>query len=301
MKDSANMPAMHSEGLARRLEPVPDLVLEPLVRAALAEDLGRVGDLTTQSVVPRDSQARVRLAARAEGILAGLDAARMAFRLVNTELMIAVHKRDGDMLSAGDIIAHIQGPARALLTAERVALNFLGHMSGIATLTGAYVNAVSHTKARIVCTRKTLPGLRIVQKYAVRAGGGVNHRFGLDDGILIKDNHIAVTGSITAAVRMARTYAGHMLKIEVEVETQEQMKEAVDAGAEALLLDNMAPSELRKAVAYVNGRAITEASGGVNLATVATVAETGVDLISVGALTHSAPNLDIALDFDAIV
>ncbi len=280
---------------------IPKLVLEPIVRAALLEDLGRAGDVTSAAVVPEHTQARVRMVARQPGVLAGLDAARLTFRLVDSGLRIAVAKQDGDALYAGDVIAHIQGNARALMTGERVALNFLGHLSGIATLTSQFAVAIAHTKARICCTRKTLPGLRILQKYAVRVGGGVNHRFGLDDGILIKDNHISASGGMGQAIARARASAGHMLKIEVEAETLAELDEALAAGVDAVLLDNMDAPTLKTAMARIAGRAIAEASGGVTLENVVGIAEAGVDLISIGALTHSAPNLDIALDFDALV
>ncbi len=278
------------------LEPLSTLLIEPVVRAALAEDLGRAGDITSDAVVPSGTTARAEIAARREGRIAGLDLARTAFRLMDANLRIAIRKQDGTNANAGEGIALIEGDARAILSAERVALNFMGHMSGIATATAAFVFAIKDTGARITCTRKTTPGLRALEKYAVRAGGGVNHRFGLDDGILIKDNHIAVAGGITPALNAAQTHAGHMVRIEIEVDTIEQLGEALDAGAHAVLLDNMAPDALREAVALNAGRATLEASGGVTLETVRAIAETGVDLISVGWLTHSAPCLDLGLD-----
>lgn len=280
----------------RTLPAMPSLVVEPTVRRALEEDLGRAGDITTDYVVPAETTARARIAARRPGIVAGLDAARTAFRLIDSTLLIAVENGDGAQLQAGDTICHIEGRARSILTAERVALNFLGHMSGIATATRAMADLIAHTKARVTCTRKTTPGLRAFEKHAVRAGGGANHRFGLDDGILIKDNHIAVAGGVAAAIMAARAQAGHMLRIEVEVDTLEQLAEALEAGAEAVLLDNMPPPVLREAVAMNAGQAVLEASGGITANTIAAIAETGVDLVSVGWLTHSAPSLDLGLD-----
>ncbi len=278
------------------LEPLSNLIIEPAVRAALAEDLGRAGDVTTEATVPADKTAHAVIAVRAAGRIAGLDVARCAFRLVDPSLKIAVALRDGSDAKPGDATCHIEGNARSILSAERVALNFMGHMSGIATATAAFVKAIEGTGARITCTRKTTPNLRAFEKYAVRAGGGVNHRFGLDDGILIKDNHIAVAGGVTAALDAAKARAGHMLRIEIEVDTLDQLKEALDGGAHAVLLDNMDPDTLRKAVEINKGRATLEASGGITLETVRAKAETGVDLLSVGWLTHSAPSLDLGLD-----
>jgi len=277
-------------------EPLSSLIIEPAVRAALTEDLGRAGDVTTEATVPADKTAHAVIAARASGRIAGLDVARCAFRLVDPSLKIAVALRDGTDAKPGDAICHIEGNARSLLSAERVALNFMGHMSGIATATAAFVEAIEGTGARITCTRKTTPNLRAFEKYAVRAGGGVNHRFGLDDGILIKDNHIAVAGGVTAALEAAKARAGHMLRIEIEVDTLDQLEEALNGGAHAVLLDNMDPDTLRKAVEINKGRATLEASGGITLETVRAKAETGVDLLSVGWLTHSAPSLDLGLD-----
>ncbi len=278
------------------LEPLSNLIIEPAVRAALAEDLGRAGDVTTEATVPADKTAHAVIAARQAGRIAGLDVARCAFRLVDPSLKIAVTSRDGTDAKPGDAICHIEGNARSILSAERVALNFMGHMSGIATGTAAFVKAVEGTGARITCTRKTTPNLRAFEKYAVRAGGGVNHRFGLDDGILIKDNHIAVAGGVTAALDAAKARAGHMLRIEIEVDTLDQLQEALDGGAHAVLLDNMDPDTLKKAVEINKGRATLEASGGITLETVRAKAETGVNLLSVGWLTHSAPSLDLGLD-----
>ena len=273
------------------------VLIEPVVGEALAEDLGRAGDLTTDCIVASDAHASARLVARKPGTISGLIAAECAFRLIDASLRFRCERPDGSSVGAGDVIAMIDGPARAILTGERVALNFAGHLSGIATATRALVDAVAGTKARIVCTRKTTPGLRMLEKYAVRCGGGFNHRFGLDDAILIKDNHIAVAGGIEPAVERVRAGTAHMVKLEVEVDTLDQLEEALALGVDTLLLDNMSLDDLRRAVALANGRAVLEASGGVTLTTVRGIAETGVDYISSGAITHSAPALDMALDF----
>jgi nicotinate-nucleotide pyrophosphorylase (carboxylating) len=278
---------------------LPPLLVEPLVRAALLEDLGRAGDLTTDAIVPPDLRATTVLAARQPGVVAGLDVAAQAFRLIDPSVEIAVQQGDGSVVSPGSIIATLRGSARAMLTGERTALNFLCHLSGIATATATVVSAVRDYKAHIVCTRKTTPGLRVLEKYAVRAGGGGNHRFGLDDAILIKDNHIAIAGGIRQAMERARAAAGHMVKIELEVDTLAQLEEALAIGVDAVLLDNMTPDELRQAVAMVDGRALTEASGRVTAATAPAIAASGVDLISIGWLTHSPPALDIGLDYYA--
>ena len=278
---------------------LPAVMIEPLVRAALLEDLGRAGDLTSDAIIPADAMARAVLQAREPGVVAGLDLAETAFRLIDARLSFEVLKGDGERVAPGDDIAVVEGPARGLLTAERVALNFLGHLSGVASATASIVDAIAGTKAKVVDTRKTLPGLRAVQKHAVRLGGGANHRFGLDDAVLIKDNHIAVAGSVAAAVERARAYVGHLVRIEVEVDTLEQLREALAAGVEAVLLDNMTSGTLREAVAMVGGRAVTEASGRITSQTARAIAESGVDLISVGWLTHSARVLDIGLDYRA--
>jgi nicotinate-nucleotide pyrophosphorylase (carboxylating) len=279
------------------LASLPSVLIEPVVRAALLEDLGRAGDITTDAIVPSDVRAKVSLAARQAGVVAGLDLALMAFRLIDPAIVASVIRVDGSLVAAGEAIATLEGPACGLLTAERVALNFLCHMSGIATATAEVVEAVRGTKARVIDIRKTLPGLRAVQKYAIRAGGGANHRFGLDDGVLIKDNHIAVAGGIRAAIERARAAAGHMVKVEIEVDTLEQLAEALSFDIDAVLLDNMGPEELRRAVVLVDGQAITEASGGITLATAPALAATGVDLLSIGWLTQSARALDIGLDY----
>ena len=282
------------------LEPLPSVLIEPVVRAALVEDLGRAGDITTNATISAGAHARVVIRAREPGRIAGLDCARTAFRLMDPSLKVAVQKPDGSDVEPGDIIAAIEGSARAIITGERVALNFMGHLSGVATATRAIARSIEGTRARVCCTRKTTPGLRALEKYAVRAGGGSNHRFGLDDGVLIKDNHIAVAGGVRAAIERARAHVGHMVKIEVEVDTLDQLVEALDAGAELVLLDNMGPAQLREAVALVAGRAITEASGRITVETAPAIAAAGVDLISSGALTHSARTLDLGLDFDSL-
>lgn len=279
--------------------PLPTPIIEPLVRAALIEDLGRAGDITTDAIVSAQARAETGFVARQAGVVAGLDLALLAFKLVDPAIVAAVHLPDGTRISSGDLIATVSGPARGILTAERVALNFLCHLSGIATATAAIVEAVRGTPARITCTRKTTPGLRAIQKYAVRVGGGANHRFGLDDAVLIKDNHIAAAGGIEPAVERARASIGHLVKVEVEVDTLAQLEEALAVGVDAVLLDNMQPEELRRAVAMINGRAIAEASGGITPATAPAIAATGVDLISIGWLTHSVTALDIGLDYRA--
>jgi len=278
------------------LAPLPRLVIEPLVRAALVEDLGLAGDITSAAVIPADHRSSLVMVARQPGVIAGLDAAELAFQLVEAAITMTRHMEDGSRVEPGDTIATITGPSRGLLTGERTALNFLGHLSGIATVTASLVEAVSGTKASIACTRKTTPGLRALEKYAVRAGGGMNHRFALHDAVLIKDNHVAIAGGVAAAIARARAGVGHMVKIEVEVDTLLQLREAMEQGVDAVLLDNMTPTQLREAVAIVSGRAITEASGRVTPATVAAIAASGVDLVSVGWCTHSAPTLDIGLD-----
>jgi len=276
---------------------LPALMLEPMVRAALLEDLGRAGDLTTDAIVPPTARARTALVARQRGVVAGLDAAAMAFRLVDPSIEIAIERPDGTPLAPGDRIATIAGPARGMLTAERVALNFLGHLSGVASGAATLVEAVRGHKARICCTRKTMPGLRALQKYAVRVGGGMNHRFGLDDGVLIKDNHVAVAGGIRPAILAARRGVGHLVKIEVEVDTLAQLEEALATGVDAVLLDNMTPEQLATAVRMIDGRALAEASGRITPQTAPAIAASGVDLISAGWLTHSASVLDIGLDW----
>lgn len=274
------------------------LVYEPLVRAALLEDLGRAGDLTTDTVVPADATASARFVARHPGRVAGLTVSLSAFRLLDPGLTIETLIPDGSDVSPGDTLAVVSGLARPILSAERTALNLLGRLCGIATATRGLVQAVEGCKARITCTRKTTPGLRALEKEAVRLGGGSNHRFGLDDAVLIKDNHLIAGGGIQAAVARARAGLGHMVKIEVEVDTLAQLEELIPLGVDAVLLDNMPPETLARAVRMVDGRMLTEASGNINARTVRAVAETGVDMISVGWLTHSVTNFDVGLDFD---
>ena len=277
--------------------PPPALLIEPIVRAALEEDLGRAGDITSSLTIPGDKIASARLIARMPGRICGLICAEIALRLVDPGLRLEVALPDGSDARAGSVLATVSGPARGILTAERVALNFLGPLSGTATMTAALVKAVQDTKARIVCTRKTLPGLRSLQKYAVRCGGGFNHRFGLDDAAMIKDNHILAAGGIAPAVTRLRAGLGHMVKIEVEVDRLQQLEEALAQGVDTILLDNMSLDDMRRAVALAKGRAVLESSGNVTLESVRAIAETGVDYISSGAITHSAPNLDVGLDF----
>lgn len=279
------------------LAPLPRIMIEQAVRAALLEDLGRAGDITSDSVIPAGVLARVAMVAREPGVAAGLDFCALAFALIDPAIVFTPRLEDGARLQPGDVLADISGPARGILTAERVALNYLGHLSGIASATRGIADAIAHTKAKISCTRKTTPGLRFAEKYAVRAGGGANHRFGLDDAILIKDNHIAIAGGVAAAIEAARAGIGHLVKIEVEVDTLAQLDEALALRPDAILLDNMVPDVLREAVARIGGRAIAEASGRINAETAPAIAETGVDLISAGWLTHSARVLDIGLDF----
>lgn len=277
--------------------PLPLVMIEPVVRAALLEDLGRAGDLTTDAIVPADAHTRCALVARQPGVVAGLDFAATAFRLIDPAIKVEVGLSDGSRLRAGDLIATISGPARGILTAERTALNFLCHLSGVASATRGIVDAIEGTKAHVCCTRKTMPGLRFAQKYAVRAGGGSNHRFGLDDAVLIKDNHVAIAGGVRAAVERAKAGVGHLVKIELEVDTLAQLEEALTLRVDAVLLDNMGPDMLRQAVGMVDGRAITEASGRIRPDTAPAIAASGVDLLSVGWLTHSATVLDVGLDW----
>ncbi|MFG1275845.1 carboxylating nicotinate-nucleotide diphosphorylase [Xanthobacter autotrophicus] len=279
------------------LDPLPELMVEPIVRAALLEDLGRAGDITTDAVVPPGHESRLALAARQPGVVAGLDCARLAFRLLDGGVRFTPCVTDGTAVEPGTVLAQVEGPSRALLTGERTGLNLACRLSGIATATAGLVAAIAGHKAQIVCTRKTTPGLRSLEKYAVRAGGGANHRFGLDDAVLIKDNHVAIAGSVREAVSRVRARAGHMVKVEVEVDTLAQLEELLTIGADAVLLDNMTPQTLAEAVRMVGGRMLTEASGRVNRDTAPAIAASGVDLISVGWLTHSAPILDIGLDW----
>ncbi len=274
------------------------LIIEPIVRAALLEDLGRAGDITSDAIVPADARVAAVIAARQPGVVAGLEAALLAFELVEPGLRIERLRADGARIARGEPVARIAGSARAVLAAERTALNLLSRLSGVATATCALVDAIAGSKARIVCTRKTTPLLRTLEKEAVRLGGGANHRFGLDDAMLIKDNHLALAGGIAPALERARAHAGHLVKIELEVDTLDQLAEALEFGVDAVLLDNMDPETLCRAVAMVDGRAVTEASGRISPETVAAVAATGVDLISSGWITHSAPILDLGLDIE---
>jgi nicotinate-nucleotide pyrophosphorylase (carboxylating) len=274
----------------------PELIAESVVRAALLEDLGRGGDLTTDAIVATDRRANARIVARRSGIVAGVPFAMLAFRMLDGGVEIAVQTDEGESVRPGATVAQISGRARAILTGERTALNLLSRLSGIATATRTLVDLVAGTHAKIADTRKTTPGLRALERYAVTCGGGTNHRFGLDDAVLIKDNHLALAGSVRAAVAAARARAGHTIKIEVEVESLEQLREALEQPIDAVLLDNMAPAQLAEAVRIVSGRIVIEASGGVTAENVAEIARTGVDVISVGALTHSAPALDFSLE-----
>lgn len=281
------------------LVPPPQHIVDAAVAAALAEDLGRRGDITSDSVIDAGARGGWVISARQSGRIAGLACARAAFLSLDPDCSFDVDRPDGADVTAGDVIARIEGRVRPALAAERTALNFLGHLSGIATQTARFVALVRGTKAAVCCTRKTTPGLRALEKYAVRAGGGQNHRFGLDDAVLIKDNHVAAAGGVVPALAAARAHAGHMVRIEIEVDTLDQLAAVLEAEGgppDVVMLDNMLPQSLREAVAMSGGRVILEASGGVNLETIAEIAATGVDLISVGALTHSSVVLDIGLD-----
>ena len=275
---------------------LPHLLFEKSVKEALLEDLGRAGDITSEAIFNKNIKIEAALVTRKCGVLCGTATALTAFKLIDPEIKFDNKLKDTALVNSGDIIARINGSATSILAAERVALNFLGHLSGISTLTANYVSQISHTHTKICDTRKTTPNLRALEKYAVSCGGGVNHRFGLDDAILIKDNHIAVAGGVAAALRAAKQKIGHLVKIEIEVDTLDQLHEALSEGVDVVLLDNMSLPQLAEAVRMINKQALSEASGGISLDTVAAVAETGVDLISVGALTHSAPVLDVGLD-----
>jgi nicotinate-nucleotide pyrophosphorylase (carboxylating) len=277
---------------------LPPLLVERAVTAALEEDLGSAGDITTDAIVPAGAQDNARVVARKPGVVAGLDLAEAAFRALDPEARFTRVVEDGGKVEASGTIARISAKTRALLTGERTALNFLNRLSGIATLTSAYVAVVEGTGARIACTRKTTPSLRALEKYAVRAGGGVNHRFGLYDAVLVKDNHIAASGGLANALTALRARTGHLVKIEVEIDTLDQLEEALRFPIDAVLLDNMDVETLKQAVALVKGRVVTEASGGVTLENVREVAMTGVEVISVGALTHAARSLDSSLEWE---
>ena len=278
------------------VEPLPCIMIEPIVRAALLEDLGRAGDITTDAIIPRSAVLEGVIASRQRGTVCGTEAAVLALRLLDPDIAAVVETPDGAPVDPGQIVIRVKGAARAVLSGERVALNLLCRLSGIATATRALVDAVRPHRARIVCTRKTTPGLRVLEKHAVRAGGGSNHRFGLDDAVLIKDNHVAVAGGVRPAIERARRSVGHLVKIELEVDTLEQLAEAMSSRVDAVLLDNMTVAQMREAVRLVDGRAVVEASGRVTAQTVNAVAATGVDLISSGWITHSAPALDLGLD-----
>lgn len=271
---------------------------EEIVRRALNEDLGRGGDITSDAIVPEECEAHGRVVARVPGGVAGVDVASATFQMLDHRIRVDALIADGSVVDGESELLRVIGPARAILAAERTALNFVGHLSGIATLTRSYVAAVDGTGTGIVCTRKTTPGLRSLEKYAVRCGGGSNHRFGLDDAVLIKDNHLAVAGEVPIAVERVRRTVGHTVKVQLEVDTLDQLEAGLCAGVDAVLLDNMSFEELSRAVAMIDGRAIAEASGGVSLDNVAEIAASGVDLISVGALTHSAPSLDVSLELE---
>ncbi len=275
------------------------LEIDRVVTRALEEDLGRAGDVTSIATVPEDTRGRAVMSARKPGVISGLPLVAAAFRRLSPQIAIAATARDGEAIAAGAKLMTVEGDARAMLGAERTALNFVGHMSGIATATAEFVERIAHTKARVVCTRKTTPGLRAVEKYAVRCGGGFNHRFGLDDAILIKDNHVAVAGGVAAVLKRAKAAAGHLVKIEIEVDSLEQLEQVLDTGlADVVLIDNFDLETMRRAVRMVAGRLVIEASGGITLASAGAIAETGVDYLSSGALTHSVQNLDIGLDIE---
>ena len=275
------------------------LVIDEVVQRALDEDLGRAGDITSIATIPETTKARAIMVARKAGVIAGLPLAVATFQKLSGDIDIQAQVRDGATVAAGVQVLTISGPARAVLAGERTALNFVGRLSGIATLTADYVRHAAGTRMRICCTRKTTPGLRALEKYAVRCGGGFNHRFGLDDAILIKDNHIAVAGGVRPVLERARAHAGHLVKVEIEVDTLMQLREVLDSGlADVVLLDNMDITTLTEAVKLAKGRVVLEASGGVTQNSIARIAATGVDYASAGALTHSAPNFDVALDID---
>ncbi len=279
------------------ITPLPQHLIVEAVSAALAEDLGQAGDITTTATIPASAATNGVIAARKAGVIAGVQIARTAFQQVDPVIEVAIKKDDGARVSPGDAVIAISGPARGILSAERVALNFLGHLSGVATATAALVDAVQGTNAKIVCTRKTTPRLRAFEKYAVRCGGGHNHRFGLYDAVMIKDNHIAAAGGVAKALKAARDAVGHTVKVEVEIDRFDQLEEALAGGADIIMLDNMSTDDMKRAVKKVAGRAVLEASGNVTVDTVRSIAETGVDIVSSGWITHSAPSLDLGLDF----
>jgi nicotinate-nucleotide pyrophosphorylase (carboxylating) len=277
---------------------LPQLIIDEAVRAALLEDFGRAGDITSAATIKPDARAVAILSTREDGVLAGVEFIRASFRLTDPSINVELLKSDGNHLKAGDMIARVEGQARSVLSGERVGLNFMMHLSGIATYTSIFASEIAHTKAKVTCTRKTLPGLRAFAKYAVRLGGGSVHRYGLDDAILIKDNHIAVCGGVAQAIRAGKAYAGHLVKVECEVTTLEQFQEALTENPDVILLDNMSPELLEKAVKINNGQVVLEASGGISLKTIRAVAETGVDFISTSKITMAAPTLDVGLDVE---
>ena len=281
------------------LQTLPSHLVRRAVEAALAEDLGDAGDITSAATIPPNTKTKGKIVARAPGVIAGISLAQETFAQVDPDISVTVNNNDGALTASGAEVLLLEGPARGILTAERVALNFLGHLSGVATATAALVDAVKGTGAQIVCTRKTTPGLRAFEKYAVRCGGGHNHRFGLYDAVMIKDNHIAAVGGIRKAIEACRASVGHMVKIEVEIDGLDQLDAALNGGADIIMLDNMSTADMQKAVEITAGRAVLEASGNVTVDTVRAIAETGVDIISSGWITHSAPSLDLGLDFPA--
>jgi nicotinate-nucleotide pyrophosphorylase (carboxylating) len=282
----------------KKIVPLTPFLIEPVVRLALAEDLGRSGDLTTDLIISPEARGKARINARKSGVISGLGLVELTYRCLDSQVKVTPFVSDGTEVEAKDCLMEIEGPLRSILTGERVGLNFVGHMSGIANETHTIVQAVEGTRARVCCTRKTTPGLRAIEKYAVRCGGGYNHRLGLDDAVLIKDNHVAASGSLTQAIASVRAGIGHMVKIEVEVDNLDQFQELLEAGIDVALLDNMSVEDMAKAVESNQGRAILEASGGITIETAKNIADTGVDILSLGWLTHSAPNFDVGLDFD---
>lgn len=291
-------PIMHPLSSAPSRAALDPVLFEKHVRLALEEDLGQAGDITSDSIFNAEQASFASIGARKSGVIAGLDVMKKVFEIIDPDVTIELQCQDGEKIEPGQKLALLRGATRSILRGERVALNYMGHLSGIATLTSQLVECVSHTKARVTCTRKTLPGLRYLEKYAVRMGGGFNHRFGLFDAVLIKDNHIAACGGdIQHAVSLCREKLGHMVKIGVEADRLDQIEDIIAAGADSILLDNMNNTDLRRAVKTINGRIVTEASGGVRLENIGAIAESGVDYISCGFITHSAPNLDLGLDF----
>lgn len=288
--------ARSAKSMKAQVPVLPGLLVEEAVRAALLEDLGRAGDITSYATIPATAKAKAVMASREEGIVAGITLAEAAFRLIDPSVVFKERVADGARLRKGTVLAEVSGNARSILTAERTALNYLMHLCGIATYTRRFADTIAHTKAKVTCTRKTIPGLRAFEKYAVRCGGGSSHRYGLDDAILIKDNHVAVAGGVAQAIRAARAYAGHLVKVEVEVTSLKQLETALVEKPDVILLDNMSQQLLARAVKIADGKCVLEASGGISLGTIRAVAETGVDYISTSKITMAAPTLDIGLD-----